>query len=399
MLELSTMSDYAHEVPPQNKRKKTMNEGSPSWSRLPDAMAVSCMARVSRLDQTALSLVSKKYRSLVTSPELCHARSLIGCTEPSFYVCLRILPDPTPRWFVLTRNRRLRPIPSHPYQAPESSSFVVVNWGIYVIGGIINGNPTSDVLFLDCFSQTWHRVPSMKMARASASASFVDGKIYVFGGCREDADSSNWAEVFDPIYQTWGKFNTPKMAHNINQSVVIEEKKVYSVDEDDQSFNFLPSEGRLWKRGKKDSKLGSRNDWCVTGKLLYCRGGTRGRILWCQHDELDWKEVKGLEELQLYLSGTRYIFRRTSDKRPSKTQVKYDISKLCTNSAGNIVIFWNAHIGDSESMELWSAEISMERREGGEIWGKIEWSNAVFKLDPLSNSYSVKVLFSASVRL
>ncbi|KAG7623153.1 Kelch-type beta propeller [Arabidopsis suecica] len=343
------MYNYAPEVPPQSKRKKTMNEASPSWSGLPDSVA--------------------KYRSLVTSPELCSTRSLIGCTEPSFFVCLRILPDPTPRWFVLTGSRRLRPVPSHPYQAPESSSFV-----------------------------TWHRVPSMKMARASASASLIDGKIYVFGGCLEDADSSNWAEVFDPVYQTWGIFNTPKMAHSINQSVVIEEKKVYAVDEEDQSFSFLPSEGRIWKSGKKDSKVGSRHDWCVIGKLLYCRA-TRGRILWCQPDELDWKEVKGLEQLQLYLSGTRYIFRRTSDKRPSKTNVKYDIRKISSNSAGNIVIFGNAHIGDPECVELWSAEISMERREGGEIWGKIEWSNVVFKLDPLSNSYSVDVLFSASVHL
>ena len=133
MREHLTMYKYAPEVPPQSKRKKTMNEASPSWSGLPDSVAVSCMARVSRLDQTALSLVSKKYRSLVTSPELCSTRSLIGCTEPSFFVCLRILPDPTPRWFVLTGSRRLRPVPSHPYQAPESSSFVVVNWGIYVM--------------------------------------------------------------------------------------------------------------------------------------------------------------------------------------------------------------------------------------------------------------------------
>ncbi|EOA18666.1 hypothetical protein CARUB_v10007242mg [Capsella rubella] len=393
------------EVQPHNKRRKKMNEeASPSWSGLPDEVVVSCMARVSRLDLAALSLVSKRHRTLVASPELCRTRSLIGCTEASLYVCLRILPDPTPRWFVLTGDRCLRPIPSHPCLATESSSFVVVDWGIYVIGGIINGDPTSDVLFLDCFSKTWRRVPSMKMARVSPSASFVEGKVYVFGGCRvEDVDdSSNWAEIFDPKTQTWCRYiTTPKMALNLIQIVVIEEeKKVYAVDEDDQSFNFLPSEGTFWRSGKKDSMLGSRNDWCVIGKLLFCRG-TRGRILWCQPDELDWKEVKGLEELQLHLSGFRYIFSYIfiGDQRPTKTIVKYDISKLSSNSAGNIVVFWNAHLADSESMGLWSAEISVERREGGEIWGKIEWSNAVFNLGPLSDSYSVNVLFSASVRV
>ncbi|CAH2078344.1 unnamed protein product, partial [Thlaspi arvense] len=46
-----------------------------------------------------------------------------------------------------------------------------------------------------------------------------------------------------------------------------------------------------------DPKAGSRNDWCVIGQELYCRD-TCGRILWCDPRRLDWKEVKGLKELQ-----------------------------------------------------------------------------------------------------
>lgn len=112
----STMSTYVSEVPPDNKtRKKTNEEASPSWSSLPDSVVLSCVARVSRLDHPTVS------------PELCRTRLLIGCTEPSFYVCLRIVPDPTPGWFILTRNRRLKSIPSNPYQPLESSSFMVVD--------------------------------------------------------------------------------------------------------------------------------------------------------------------------------------------------------------------------------------------------------------------------------
>lgn len=200
------ISTDASKVSPQHKkRSKRTNkeEASPSWSSLPDAVALSCLARLTKSDHVAVSLVSKRHRSLVAAPELCITRWLIGCTEASQYVCLHIFPNPNPSWFVLTETRRLRPIPSNPYQAPESSSFVVVDWGIYVLGGIINRFPTSEVWFLDCFSHTWQRAPSMKMARASASASLVDGKIYVFGGCGDDSNSSNWAEVFDPKTQTW----------------------------------------------------------------------------------------------------------------------------------------------------------------------------------------------------
>lgn len=120
--------------------------------------------------------------------------------------------------------------------------------------------------------------------------------------------------------------------------------------------------------------------------------------MWCEPDELDWKEVKGLEKLQQSLSGSRILCSINPTQVPFiPCKVKYCISRLSSNSAGNIVIFWTAQLENSESLEVWSAEISLERREGGEVWGNIEVSNAVFKLDPLSLSYSVKVLFSASV--
>ncbi|CAL9239974.1 unnamed protein product [Arabidopsis halleri] len=94
-----TMSNNASEVPSHRKRRKKSKEASPSWSglcSLLDAVVVSCLAKVSRLDHAALAIASKNHRSLVASPELCHLRRRIGCTEASLYVCLRIFPDPIP---------------------------------------------------------------------------------------------------------------------------------------------------------------------------------------------------------------------------------------------------------------------------------------------------------------
>ena len=117
---------------------------------------------------------------------------------------------------------------------------------------------------------------------------------------------------------------------------------------------------------KIDSKPGHRNDWCALGKLLYCRD-TRGRILWCEPDELDWKEVKGLEELQQSLFSSSSSSSSSSRQvrhtlNPCTTNVKSDIIRLSSNSDGNIVIFWNAHHEDPESLNLVRRDFRGETR-------------------------------------
>ncbi|CAL9233514.1 unnamed protein product [Arabidopsis halleri] len=196
----------------------------------------------------------------------------------------------------------------------------------------------------------------MKMARSGASASLIDKKkIYVFGGCWDKADSSNWVEVFDMETGTWDLLFvfTPKMPLKIQQSVVLDDdKNVYVVDEDGEIFSFSPSNCILVTHGITESNPENRNDWLLA-EALFCRG-VGGRILWRLLNENVWKEVKGLEELQQQHCGG------------------FDIIKLCPFSAQRVGIFWEARPqGPGQILELWYAELSLTRSQGAEGWGEV----------------------------
>ncbi|KAL0877454.1 hypothetical protein Bca101_027159 [Brassica carinata] len=110
----------------------------------------------------------------------------MGCTENLIYLCLRIPQDPNPSWFTLSLKAldwRLVPVRSYFYQPLDASSMVAHGCGIYVMGGRIGRRASSSVMILDCRSNTWTTLPSMGVARYSAAAGVVDGKIYILGGC------------------------------------------------------------------------------------------------------------------------------------------------------------------------------------------------------------------------
>ncbi|KAG7571782.1 F-box-like domain superfamily [Arabidopsis suecica] len=336
----------------QLELKTTRNETG--LLSLPDEVAVDILAQVSRLDLVALAMVSRRHRFVSESHNLRALRFQMGSVEPYLYVFMQMYPDPSPRWFVLHPVQRLlKPVHSSLLPAPEAGScFVPTDWGIYMIGGLVNGKPTSEVRFFDCINHTVYRVTSMKMARSGASASLIDKKkIYVFGGCWDVADSSNWVEVFDMETGTWDLLFvfTPKMPLKIQQSVALDDKNVYAVDEDGQIFSFSPSNCMFVTRGIKESNPESRNDWLLA-EALFCRG-VGGRILWRFPNETVWKEVKGLEELQQQHCGG------------------FDIIKLFPFSAQRVGIFWEARPqGPDQILELWYAELSLFRAEG---WGEV----------------------------
>ncbi|CAA0340421.1 unnamed protein product [Arabidopsis thaliana] len=52
---------------------------------LPDDLLLNCLARISRLYYPTLSLVSKRFRSLLASTELYETRRLLGTSESCLY--------------------------------------------------------------------------------------------------------------------------------------------------------------------------------------------------------------------------------------------------------------------------------------------------------------------------
>ncbi|CAA7039679.1 unnamed protein product [Microthlaspi erraticum] len=384
----------AAEEPPHKRRKMSP---CPS-SSLPDDLVLSWLARVSKSDHAALSLVSKSHRALVASPDLHRMRSLLGCAENWLYVCLATPPDPTPRWFILHRgksvDRLLRPIASLRFQPPEASSVVAVDWGIYVIGGRVKGKLSRGVHLLDCRTHRWRRAPSMGIARAAAAAGVVGGKIYVFGGCR-DFDSSNWAEVFDPKTQTWDSLPAipdPTVRCQYMTGSVVVEEKMYAMYGVDDSFYYSPRESK-WGRGNIPPRTRNRRDWCFIDKVIYCIDN-RGHLCWCEPVQLEssdpegmyWREVKGLGSLNESLSRSRLVHFDSQFEAICETGDQNLVDLLpgarLSNFGGNLVLFWDVVEGDDHHLGVWCAEISLERRpQGPEIWGNIEWSNAVMTVD------------------
>ncbi|KAG7545012.1 Kelch-type beta propeller, partial [Arabidopsis suecica] len=387
----------------QGTKKTKLTAQTPlsmSISSLPDEIVLSFLARISKSYYRSLSLVSKSFYALLSSTDIYAARSHIGATEPRLYVCLWLLNKH--RWFTLLNpdqtliTNGVRLSSSNP-PARLNSTTVAVGSEIYQIGGTVNGKRSKAVGVLDCRSHTWRRAPSMRVSRVSAKSCFLDGNIYVIGGCRKsEEESMNWGEVFDLKTQTWNPLPSPSdnYAVDSNHKVAVFGERLYVITKlnnyayDPNEGRWLPDVGSVdlqpitgpWCGGiEKVMEPITGRPWCVIGNVMFtdeCR-----KYRWYSSSHGAWLRVEGLHDL--------YGLNDLYEKRGFRY---YRTIKL-VNYGGKLLIIWHNWIRSihSEERTIWCAVIRLEERKtyfGPWICGEVESCNVVVPSVPKSYKLS-----------
>ncbi|CAN7060736.1 unnamed protein product, partial [Brassica rapa subsp. trilocularis] len=342
-------------APPPAKKRKT------SLSSIPDDVIVNVLARISISHYRSLCLVSKNFYSLLSSPDIYFARSLIGTTDVHLYVCLR-LPTPSSshhhRWFNLGyRQGQLSLVPvrtlSSSSYSPDrlNSTSVAVHSEIYQIGGGSNEDKrTRAVRVLDCRSRTWRPAPDMQVARKHARSYFLDDKIYVIGGCKE-----NWGEVFDLKTQNWKPLPKPPSDHDDVHKGVVYGGRLYAFTSmNNNNYSYDPKEER-WVQEAGFVGLGR-----ITGPLCVI-----GNEIFAEHDrKYTWYNPRNGNGKQQVIDGLDDVYKKRANN--------YRTIQL-VNHGGKLVIIWNET--RRKRKRLWCAVISLEERStplGTRMRGKVE---------------------------
>ncbi|KAG7546857.1 Kelch repeat type 1 [Arabidopsis suecica] len=367
-----------------------------SMPYLPDDLLLNCLARISRLYYPTLSLVSKRFCSLLASTELYETRRLLGSTESCPYFCIKSpgiskphwftlsrvptrIPNPNSRWFTscfgpcksrTTRNLMVS-VPSHSFSYPSRWTFTTIGFNIYMIGGYINREPSSRVFVMDCRSHTWHEAPSMRVPRYRPLVSAVDGKIYVVEGC--DCDPSDFMEFFDPQTQMWEHVPSPgaEIRGAYMVSSFAKEGNLYLAGE--KSVIYKPKEQK-WVVVKQGRHFGATSDSsCDIDNVEYCYtdgsgSGSSRRLEWYCRKRSSWIALKDLGQLPKLPKGNDCVRLETYGK--------------------NIAVFWeeNVRAGCTKKKKIWCAEIAIERPNKEEVCGKVEWCDVVLTV-PKSCSF------------
>ncbi|ESQ32976.1 hypothetical protein EUTSA_v10005635mg, partial [Eutrema salsugineum] len=356
------------------------NPPCPSFSWLPDDIIINILARISRSYYPKLSLVSKIFRSLISSFELYLARYHFKTQENFLHVCLQLPDRRLPSWFSLwikpdqiltndmdmeennksNRDALLVEIPSSYSPRVPSLSIGMVGSKHYRVGQDTAAPTSSPVWFYNMGTTThtaWRKAPRMKVARQIPVASILGGKIYVMGGCDAD-ESTNWAEVLDTKTQTWESLPDPgpELRFSLIKTMnVIGGKLCVKRNEKDDYF-YDPKEGR-WEVAANTAKLEWR--FVVIENIRYSCS-IDGRLWYYYDKKLErWTKVKGLEVLKRNCHGGVIAL---------------------ANYSGKLLVLWDKfeQPDHCQSKDIWCSVLALEKRNGeDQVWGNVEWARVV----------------------
>ncbi|CAA7012922.1 unnamed protein product [Microthlaspi erraticum] len=371
--------------------EKNMEEPSPTPQiltqnpSLSDYLIISCLARVPRLYYPTLSLVSKRFRSLVSllasleALELAKARSMLRHSGHRLYVCLKssnecrlFTLDRRPDQTLTNKEKNMSSrfvlvtVPTIRSLRDGFSSLVAVGSHLYNIGSGSSyyNEPSSSVSVLDCRSHTWHEGTRMRVEVMPLTVAVLDRKIYV-AGIREDSYEDVF-EVLDTETQTWDHVPLPYRTsgnyfYGAARSACIN-GKIHVITEDD-TFCYNPKEGR-WDQ--REMSLFYQNAYCKIENACY--SASRGVFRWNDGKDCWWRDLKGLVGLHSLFQGG------------GVRMVDY---------GGNMVVLWDETLRGEK--RIWCAEISLERCKNREIWAKVEWVDHILTVPTNYHSMNVVV--------
>ncbi|CAN7008764.1 unnamed protein product [Brassica rapa subsp. trilocularis] len=352
---------------------------SPLIPSLPDDVTIDIVARVPRSHYPTLSLVSKSFRNLIASSKLYKRRSQLGITQRRLYAVLRNRNTGEFSFYVLHRKlngyNRLVVVRSLPFMSSRGSC-VSVGSKVYVFNDL-------SVLSFDCTSHTVQRGPNFPQRMSYKEVNVIGKKVYVIGDafCHY-VQGTGWMEVWQKavtVFDTETESLEPKLVHEDmavgvgpfwSDSVVLEDKIYLKGYMNGNSFVYGPEE-REWEL--MDEVMNSK-DWegaCVVDGVLYYHDRS-GKVLRAYDPKQGcWSVVSGLEE---------FLAVETGRSRWSIT-VNYGAEKLA-------LFFPKKQYGEKM---ICCAEIGLERRQGGEIWGKVQWCHIVIGDGPFDMVECVSV--------
>ena len=213
---------------------------------LPDELSIQILARLPRICYSSVRLVSRRWRSAVSTSEVYSLRKELGRTEEWLYVLTKGHEDKL-LWYALdpvsTKWQRLPPMPVVVYEEESRKSLSglwnmitpsfnvgaivrsflgrrdsseqmpfcgcaigAVDGGLYVIGGLSRSKTVSCVWRFDPILNSWSEVSSMLASRAYSKTGVLNKKLYVVGGVdrgRGGLSPLQSAEVYDPNKNRW----------------------------------------------------------------------------------------------------------------------------------------------------------------------------------------------------